>query len=232
MSKTIVTCNQLKKSYGDEKESRVVALSGLDLTVQAEELLMLVGPSGCGKTTLLSIMSGILTQDSGDCILFGHDLNKMKDDQKSALRKNKVGFVFQAFNLIPMLSALENTTIPLILNGFDPQEANSIAAKLLTRVGLGSRLDALPSHLSGGEKQRVAICRGCIHKPGLIVCDEPTSNLDHQTGIQVLKLLKELAISEKSALVIVTHDPRIFDFADRLLHMDDGRIVREETNGT
>lgn len=228
MQEIAVKCRNLIKTYGDE-EALVQALRGIDLQVHTGELLMIVGPSGCGKTTLLSIMTGILQQDSGECLIFGEDIQKLSLEKKTKFRKEHIGFVFQSLHLIPSLTAIENVSIPLLLSGYDRNKANMCAKILLEKVGLGHRTHALPSHMSGGEQQRVAICRGCVHNPQLIVCDEPTSTLDHQTGVQVLDLLRSLSVHENKALVVVTHDSRIFEFADRILKMDDGRIVGEFT---
>ena len=221
-----VTCQSVKKTYGDE-EALVEALRGIDLNVNTNELLMIVGPSGCGKTTLLSVISGILTFDSGTCSVFGKDIGSMSESEKTAFRKEYIGFIFQALHLIPTWTALENASIPLILNGTNEEEAFQRGEEMLKRVGLEHRKQALPSHMSGGEQQRVAICRGCVHEPRLIICDEPTSTLDSRTGIQVVELIKEVAVSENKAVIIVTHDARIFDFADRILQMEDGRIIRD-----
>lgn len=225
-----VVCNQITKSYGDE-ETRVQALRGIDLEAYVGELLMLVGPSGCGKTTLLSIISGIMDQDSGDCLIFDENLGKMTMEEKTAFRGKNIGFIFQSFNLIPTLTAVENTAVPLILSGVEMAEALKRAEAILERVGLKKRLHALPTHMSGGEQQRVAVARGCIHHPRLVVCDEPTSALDHQTGLQVMQMFKEIALTKDSTLIIVTHDARIFEFADRILRMDDGRVVGIDKNG-
>ncbi len=225
-----VTCRSIKKSYGDE-ETKVTALCGIDLEAEVGELLMIAGPSGCGKTTLLSIISGIMTQDDGECLVFDEAINSMSSLHRTAYRGKNIGFIFQSFNLIPTLTALENIAVPLMLAGIDPQQALKRAEAMLERVGLHERKDALPTHMSGGEQQRVAVCRGCIHAPRLIVCDEPTSALDHKTGIQVLNLFKEMALTKESTLIIVTHDARIFEFADRVLKMDDGVIVGVQKNG-
>lgn len=224
-----VKCRDLQKTYG-EKEALVYALRGVDLDVKTGELLMIVGPSGCGKTTLLSIITGILSQDSGECVVFEENINSLSVEQKTLFRKKNIGFIFQAFHLIPTLTAVENVSIPLLLNGHDEKEAFEQAKKMLTLVGLSHRMYALPSHMSGGEQQRVAICRGCIHNPHLIVCDEPTSTLDHDTGMRVLQLFREIAVEKEKALIVVTHDSRIYQFADRILKMDDGRIIGELTN--
>jgi len=224
--KTVI-CTEITKTYGDE-DTKVQALKGVNLHASQGELLMLVGPSGCGKTTLISIISGIMHQDSGSCIVYHQELSALSPAELTAYRGKNIGFIFQGFNLIPTLSALENVMIPLILAGEDPIAIKDKAEYLLQRVGLYARRHAYPSHMSGGEQQRVAICRGCIHAPRLIVCDEPTSALDQPTGVKVLELFKELASEQNSTLIIVTHDARIFSFADRILRLNDGHIVSEE----
>jgi putative ABC transport system ATP-binding protein len=187
--------------------------------------MMLVGPSGCGKTTLISVIAGILDQDEGSCELFGENLLTMRSRDKLNFRAKNVGFVFQAFNLLPSLTATENVSVPLIINGMKRIEAEQKANLVLEQVGLGERLTSLPSELSGGQQQRVAIARALVHGPKLIVCDEPTSALDHETGHTVMELLKDVALHKDRALVIVTHDARIFNFADRIAEMDDGHII-------
>jgi putative ABC transport system ATP-binding protein len=215
------------KTYGSG-DSKVTALRGIDLDVRCGELMMLVGPSGCGKTTLISVIAGILDRDAGDCTVFGHDYSTMGQSQKTRYRGETIGFVFQAFNLLPTLTAAENVSIPLLINGVARGLALNRAKEMLARVGLGDRSHSLPSQLSGGQQQRVAIARALIHDPKLIVCDEPTSALDHETGHKVMELLKDVALKEDRALVIVTHDARIFEFADRIARMDDGRIMKIE----
>jgi putative ABC transport system ATP-binding protein len=212
------------KSYGTG-DSKVTALRGVDLEVAGDELMMLVGPSGCGKTTLISVVAGILDQDGGECLVFGEDLLKMKDRDRVRFRGDNIGFVFQSFNLLPTLTAAENTAIPLLLKGVPRREAVGRALEVLERVGIGDRGASLPSQLSGGQQQRVAIARSMVHNPRLIVCDEPTSALDHQTGHKVMELFREVAMGDGRSLIIVTHDSRIFSFADRIAKMDDGRII-------
>ena len=219
-----VRCRGLTKTYGTGDAS-VMALRGIDLDVLRGELLMVVCQSGCGKTTLISVVAAILGQDSGECQVLGRDLKNMGAKERTQFRGEAIGYVFQMFNLLPALSAIENVSLPLLINGAPRREAESRAEEALETVGLGSRRDALPSHLSGGQQQRVAIARALVHNPKLIVCDEPTSNLDHVAGRSMMELLRSAARSPDRALVVVTHDPRIFDFADRIAHMDDGKIV-------
>ena len=218
-----VNCKNVIKTYNTGGD-KVVALGGIDLTIRMGELMMLVGPSGCGKTTLISVIAGILDQDSGSCEVFGHDMLQMRSGEKLRFRAKNIGFVFQAFNLLPSLNAVENVSIPLLINGVRRQSAERQAATVLEQVGLGARGKSLPSQLSGGQQQRVAIARALVHDPRLIVCDEPTSALDHETGHTVMDLLKQVALHNDRALVIVTHDARIFGFADRIARMDDGHI--------
>jgi putative ABC transport system ATP-binding protein len=193
--------------------------------VRRGELFMLVGPSGCGKTTLLSVIAAILDKDSGNCKVLGRDLNGMDQKERTRFRGESIGFVFQSFNLLPALSAVENVAVPLMINRVSWKNAETRAREALVGVDLGTRLGALPAQLSGGQQQRVAIARALVHDPKLIVCDEPTSNLDHETGRSVMNILRGVAKSPDRALIVVTHDPRIFDFADRIAHMDDGKII-------
>ncbi|MEY3288264.1 MAG: hypothetical protein RLZZ419_506 [Pseudomonadota bacterium] len=220
-----VRCQNIVKIY-DTGGQKVTALNDINLDIVAGQLMMLVGPSGCGKTTLISVIAGILDQDEGLCELFGENLLTMRSKDKLNFRAKNIGFVFQAFNLLPSLNAAENVSVPLIINGMKRADAERKAITLLEQVGLGERWQSLPSQLSGGQQQRVAIARALVHNPRLIVCDEPTSALDHETGRNVMELLKAVAMEKDRTLVIVTHDARIFDFADRIAEMDDGHIVK------
>ncbi len=224
MDKAII-CKGVTKSYG-EKSNLTHALCGIDLEVDPGELFMLVGPSGCGKTTLISVIAGILNHDEGYCSIFSHDLKAMSDEERTSFRGKNVGFVFQAYNLIPTLTITENASIPLLLNGTSRIEATRRAKEVLESVGLGHKLNTLPTQLSGGQQQRVAIARALVHHPRLIVCDEPTSALDHTTGAEIMEIFRREALKEGRTLVIVTHDARIFHHADRIGAMDDGRITK------
>jgi putative ABC transport system ATP-binding protein len=219
-----VRCRSLTKTYGTG-DAKVMALRGVDLDVRVGELLMLVGPSGCGKTTLISVIAAILNQDSGSCEVLGQELQGMDQRQRTRFRGVSIGFVFQLFNLLPALSATENVSVPLLINGVSRKDAENRASHLLAEVDLGERLRALPRELSGGQQQRIAIARALVHQPKLIVCDEPTSSLDYETGRNVMNILRSVAKSPDRALIVVTHDPRIFEFADRIAHMDDGKII-------
>lgn len=215
------------KTYGSGP-SRVPALRGVDLDVPLGELVMLVGPSGCGKTTLISVVAGILDHDEGDSLVFDNDLRAMSQSQKTSFRGTNIGFVFQAYNLIPSLTTMENVAVPLLILGNSRKAALKRSKDVLAGVGLEDKLNALPAALSGGQQQRVAIARALVHNPRLIVCDEPTSALDADTGRMVMEVLRQTALSENRALIIVTHDNRIFNFADRIARMDDGRIILVE----
>ena len=219
-----VRCRGVTKSYSTAGTT-VTALRGIDVDIRVGELMMLVGPSGCGKTTLISVIAGILDHDEGECQVFGQDFKVMGDRRRTAWRGINIGFVFQAFNLLPTLTAAENVSVPMLINGHPRREAMERAEESLRRVGLADRMRSYPKQLSGGQQQRVAIARALVHSPKLIVCDEPTSALDHVTGHKVMELLQEVAVGHDRALVIVTHDARIFEFADQIATMDDGRVV-------
>ena len=222
-----MTCRAVTKVYGAGADA-VHALQGVDLDVHAGELLMLVGPSGCGKTTLISVIAGILDQDQGDVLVYGNDMKGMGQRARTNYRGRTIGFVFQAFNLLPALTATENVAVPLLILGVPRREAMERARAVLDKVGLTTRTKALPSQLSGGQQQRVAIARALVHEPKLIVCDEPTSALDQDTGHRIMEILRDVALASDRALVIVTHDSRTFSFADRIARMNDGRILSIE----
>jgi len=219
-----VRCRGVTKTYGTGP-AQVTALRGIDLEVFRGELLMIAGPSGCGKTTLISIISAIIEQDEGQCEVLEHDLKSLAREEKVRFRGESIGFVFQLFNLMPALTARENVAVPLLVKGMPRKAALEQAHSVLESVGLETRADSLPKEMSGGQQQRVAIARALVHNPKIIVCDEPTSSLDHKTGQEVMTVFRGVVQNVDRTLIIVTHDNRIFDFADRIARMDDGRIV-------
>lgn len=229
MANVLVKLQGIDKTYG-EGNTATHALKGIDLEIYEGELLMIVGPSGSGKTTLISIIAGILNATNGTCEVLGQDIQNMKNGDKTCFRGHNIGFVFQAFNLIPMLSTLENVAIPLIINGQEYDQALEKAKMMVEEMGMTDKLASYPPELSGGQQQRIAIARSCVHEPKIIVCDEPTSALDHETGAKILELLKQRALQPGRTLIIVTHDARIFSFADRIVRMDDGKIAEIKLN--
>jgi putative ABC transport system ATP-binding protein len=211
------------KEFGSG-DSMTRALRGVDLDVPYGELLMLVGPSGCGKTTLVSIIAGTLEPSAGTCMVLGRDLVTMTNGRKVRFRRENVGFIFQSYNLLPSLTAVENAAVPLLIAGWRRSDAVAAAADVLERLGLGDRLTNLPSELSGGQQQRVAIARALVHEPRLLVCDEPTSALDAENGRITMELIQDIAVQPDRAVIVVTHDSRAYSFADRIASMEDGRI--------
>jgi putative ABC transport system ATP-binding protein len=224
----LLCCNGLTKTYG-EGNAAVQALRGVDMEVNPGELLMLAGPSGCGKTTLISVLAGLLDRDDGECSVLDHDYNQMSAGETTQFRGKNIGFVFQSFDLIPALTAAENAAVPLIIHGMKWRTAVEQAGKILQEMSFDDRMiQSLPKKLSGGQQQRVAIARAMVHDPRLIVCDEPTSALDSESGRMVMELMRKFALGKERALIVVTHDDRIFEFADRIARMEDGRITRIE----
>jgi putative ABC transport system ATP-binding protein len=218
-----VHCRGVTKDFG-AGDSLTRALRGVDLDVPYGELLMLVGPSGCGKTTLVSIIAGTLEPTDGEVVVLGNDLATMSNGRKVRFRRDNVGFVFQAYNLLPALTAAENAAVPLLIAGWGRAAAVEAASEVLASLGLGDRLTNLPTELSGGQQQRVAIARALVHQPRLLVCDEPTSALDAENGRITMELIQELAVQPDRAVIVVTHDSRVYSFADRIASMEDGRI--------
>ncbi len=219
-----VECRAVEKDFG-RGETRIQALRGVDLQVPFGELTMLVGPSGCGKTTLLSVIAGVLNATGGAVEVLGERIESLAGDRLVQFRRKHLGFVFQQFHRLPALTAAENAAVPLLASGLPRKLSVERAAALLGRLGMGDRVQAYPAELSGGQQQRVALARALVHDPRLIVCDEPTSALDAETGQQVMELLAAHAVRPDRATIIVTHDNRIFSFADRIVHMEDGHIV-------
>src|SRR5262245_57583902 len=223
-----VRCQQLVKDFG-EGETRVRVLREVNFTAHAGKLTFLVGPSGCGKTTLISVIAGLLDSSGGDVELFGQNVERLPASERIRFRRKNLGFVYQQYNLLPALTAAENAAVPLLAAGVPRREAVEQAKELLVKLGLEERLDTLPSKLSGGQQQRVTLARALVHEPRLILCDEPTAALDHATGEAVMELLAENAVHPERAVIVVTHDTRVFHYADHIAHMDDGRIVKTES---
>ncbi|MBI1250742.1 MAG: ATP-binding cassette domain-containing protein [Alphaproteobacteria bacterium] len=211
---------------------RSQVLFGVDLQIEMGKLTMLVGPSGCGKTTLLSILSGTLTPTRGDVDVMGGRITSMKDRQNVEFRRERIGFIFQQYNLLPALTAAENAGAPLVTAGMKLKDAAERARVVLETLGMGPHVNKLPRQLSGGQQQRVAIARAIVHEPALVVCDEPTAALDADTGRQVMALLKDASADPNRAVLVVTHDNRIYHYADRIIAMEDGRIVGDSANNT
>jgi len=209
-------------------DDSVRVLHGIDLKLAPGQLAMLVGPSGCGKTTLLSIITGILTPTAGEVRVFGDALTSMADRRKVDFRRRRLGFIFQQYHLLPALTAAENAGIPLVAAGVPLKDAQRRGASVLERMGMSAHANKLPSHLSGGQQQRVAIARALVHDPQLVVCDEPTAALDAHTGQTVMETLRAIALEGQRAVLVVTHDNRIYRFGDRIVRMSDGRIEADE----
>lgn len=227
--KPSIIARHVSKTYG-AGASQIEALKDVYLTAFENELLMIVGPSGCGKTTLLSVLAGTLRFEEGEIVVLGQTLNGLTDDELTLFRRENIGFIFQQYHLIKTLTALENVIIPLLLNQISWSNGEIDVLDVLEKVGLGGRESSLPSELSGGQQQRLAIARAIVHKPKLVICDEPTSALDAATGMAVLEILKKIARMPGRTVIVVTHDSRIFKFADRIYQMDDGRIINCVTN--
>jgi putative ABC transport system ATP-binding protein len=214
----------VSKHFG-KGEQRVTALDHVDWDVYRGQFSLIIGPSGCGKTTLLSVIAGILDADEGSVDVFGGDITAMSDRRLTKFRAQRIGFVFQQYNLLPALTAAENASIPLVIAGWSKHRAVEKASHVLNQLGMGKKVRSLPSQLSGGQQQRVAIARALVHEPSLLVCDEPTAALDQESGRTVMMLLREAALRPDRAVVVVTHDNRVFDFGDRITRMDDGHVA-------
>ncbi|MBM7558744.1 ABC transporter ATP-binding protein [Marinitoga litoralis] len=226
MIKTI----NLKKIYKND-DIEVHALKGINLEIFEGEMVSILGPSGSGKSTLLNCLSGIDKPTEGQVIIDGVDITTLKDDELTKFRAEKMGFVFQFFNLIPVLNAVENVELPLLVLGYNEKEARELAQEILIEVGLKDRMKNFPNMLSGGEAQRVAIARALVTKPKIVWADEPTGALDTKTGMTIMNLIKELNEKNNQTFVIVTHDPRITEYTQRILRMDSGILVEHEDLG-
>jgi putative ABC transport system ATP-binding protein len=219
------------KDFG-RGDTRVRALHGIDVKVMPGELTYLVGESGSGKTTLISIVAGILFPTEGTVSVFGTQIYELGGNALVRFRLANIGFIFQQYNLIPTLTAAENAAVPLVAAGMTRAKAVALAAETLVRLNIGQLAERLPRQLSGGQQQRVAIARALVHAPKLIVCDEPTAALDATSGRRVMDLLREVALDADRAVIIVTHDNRVFDLADRIIEIEDGRIVGDRRPDT
>ncbi|MFV9504770.1 MAG: ABC transporter ATP-binding protein [Oscillochloridaceae bacterium umkhey_bin13] len=224
----LIRLEQVSKSYQEAGRQRVV-LHDLSLTVARGELVVLIGKSGSGKSTLLNLVSGIDQPSSGEVWVAGQRLDRLSEHNRTLFRRQKVGFVFQFFNLVPTLTVLENVLLPLELNGRSGPAAHTAAEAMLAAVGLDGREASYPDRLSGGEQQRIAIARALIHDPDLILADEPTGNLDAETSAQVLDLLDRLSRQAGKTMIMVTHSPDVIGVADRVLRMREGRLREEAT---
>jgi putative ABC transport system ATP-binding protein len=228
--KMIIQATGVTKTY-ETGRIRVEALRGVDLSVERGEMVAIMGPSGCGKTTLLNCLSGLDTIDSGSILIAGTDLAKLSDNKRTAFRAQEMGFVFQFYNLLPVLSAVENTELPLLVSGVGTREARERALSILDQVGLREWATHRPAELSGGQRQRVTIARALVNDPAIVWADEPTGDLDSQTADEVMALMRELNQTNRQTFVLVTHDPRIGAMCDRIIQMSDGEIIRDGRNG-
>jgi putative ABC transport system ATP-binding protein len=221
-----IQASKLTKIYGSGATA-VTALDHVNINIKEGEFVAIMGPSGCGKSTLLHLLGGLDKPSEGDVLIGGHNLVDLNDDKLTELRRRKIGFVFQFFNLIPVLNAVENAALPITLDGVKPAEAKIKATEWLTRFGLSDRLLNRPDQLSGGQQQRVAVARALVAEPELILADEPTGNLDTRSGDEIAGLLRDVSKQYGRTVVMVTHDPRIAAYSDRIIFLKDGKVVDE-----
>jgi putative ABC transport system ATP-binding protein len=222
--KNAVEAREVSKTYRIE-EMTVRALDGVSLEVESGGLVAVMGPSGCGKTTLLNTLSGLDSIDSGEIFIGGEPLHEMRDARRTEYRARRMGFIFQGYNLMPVLSAAENVELPLLVSGVRPAEARKRALASLAEVSLTDRAQNRPNQLSGGQQQRVAIARALVNEPGIVWADEPTGNLDSETSREVLDLIQRLNRENGQTFVVVTHDPGVGALADYIIQMRDGKVV-------
>jgi putative ABC transport system ATP-binding protein len=222
----LIETQNLTKIYGSGSTA-VTALDHVNLKVNQGEFVAVMGPSGCGKSTLLHLLGGLDNPSEGQVVIEGASIAKMSDDALTEMRRRKIGFVFQFYNLIPVLSAVENAALPVTLDGIKPTESRARAAEWLKRFGLGDRQNNRPDQLSGGQQQRVAISRALVAEPALILADEPTGNLDTRSGDEIAGLLRDVSKKFGRTVIMVTHDPRIAAYADRIVFLKDGKVIDE-----
>jgi putative ABC transport system ATP-binding protein len=220
-----ISCRAVVRDFGSG-DTLIRVLHGIDLDIYPGQMTLMIGPSGCGKTTLISIVAGILSATEGSVDVFGTRVTSLGGSKLVRFRRAEIGFIFQQFNLLPALTATENAAVPLIAQGMATSKANAKARDYLVRLGLEKHLEKYAPQMSGGQQQRVAIARALVHEPRFIVCDEPTASLDAASGRAALGLLKDVAVKPDRAVIVVTHDARVFSFADRIVAMNDGLIER------
>ena len=223
---SLVQTQNLTKIYGSGATA-VTALDHVNINIHDGEFVAIMGPSGCGKSTLLHLLGGLDTPSDGKVVIDGTSIAEMSDDKLTELRRRRIGFVFQFFNLIPVLSAAENAALPVTLDGVKPTDATAKAIEWLGRFGLADRSSSRPDQLSGGQQQRVAIARALVAEPSLILADEPTGNLDTRSGDEIAGLLRDVSKKYDRTIIMVTHDPRIAAYADRIIFLKDGKVVDE-----
>ncbi len=226
MKKITIDCKNVSKTFSTH--GYVQALKSITFSAHENEMILLMGPSGSGKTTLIQIIGGLLTQDTGQCLVLDTPINSLPEEQKTIFRGNNIGFIFQYFNLVPTLTARENVAICLLVKGVERASAYEQADNLLLQFDLNEQRYRPVRMLSGGEQQRVAIARACIHKPKIILCDEPTSFLDRERGKAIMEIFQRIKTENNCTFIVVTHDPRILDFADKIIEIEDGVIKKTE----
>ena len=226
MTEPIIRANQVHKTFRTGK-IEVHALRGVDFAVEPGAMIAVMGPSGCGKTTMLNCLSGLDSFDAGEIFIEGDDLSKMSDRARTTYRARRMGFIFQTFNLLPVITAVENVELPLLVTGVRPREARRRALETLDQVGLSDRAGHRPAELSGGQRQRVTIARALVNNPAIVWADEPTGNLDSKSAHDVLALMRQLNQERGQTLIVVTHDPIIGALCDQVVQMQDGVIVHE-----
>ncbi len=227
MTEPIIRATGIEKTFRTGK-IEVRALRGIDFAVEPGEMVAVMGPSGCGKTTMLNCLSGLDECDQGDVWIEGQNLRSMGDRARTTYRAQRMGFIFQTFNLLPVITAVENVELPLLVSGVRPKEARQRALEALNQVGLADRVDHRPSALSGGQRQRVTVARSLVNQPAIVWADEPTGNLDSQSANDVLDLMRSLNQERGQTFIVVTHDAEIGNACDRIVQMMDGRVVEKE----